>query len=54
MPHTLVGCPYFRRAFGWSVPIGGLAVAYAPVEGLKLLLGLMLIGAAAKTIASRR
>jgi uncharacterized protein len=25
MPRTLVGCPYFRRAFGWSVPIGGLA-----------------------------
>jgi hypothetical protein len=19
-----VGCPYFRRAFGWCVPIGGL------------------------------
>jgi uncharacterized membrane protein YfcA len=25
MPRTLVNCPYFRRAFGWSVPIGGLA-----------------------------
>ena len=25
MPRTLVSCPYFRRAFGWSVPIGGLA-----------------------------
>jgi hypothetical protein len=20
-----IGCPYFRRAFGWCVPIGGLA-----------------------------
>ena len=19
-----IGCPYFRRAFGWCVPIGGL------------------------------
>ena len=97
MPHTLVGCPYFRRAFGWSVPIGGLAgliglgggefrlpvlmhsvgfdaksavpaamsagsilgaiiggfaVAYAPVDALKILLGILLIGAAAKTLAS--
>jgi uncharacterized protein len=34
--------------------MGGLAVAYAPVEGLKLLLGVVLIGAAAKTIASHR
>jgi uncharacterized protein len=33
--------------------IGGLAVAYAPVEGLKLLLGIVLIGAAAKTIAGQ-
>src|SRR5205085_4088674 len=21
----VIGCPYFRRAFGWCVPIGGLA-----------------------------
>ena len=33
--------------------VGGLAVAYAPVEGLKLLLGIVLIGAAAKTIAGQ-
>ena len=32
--------------------IGGLAVTYAPVEALKLLLGLVLIGAATKTIQS--
>jgi hypothetical protein len=25
MPRTLINCPYFRRAFSWSVPIGGLA-----------------------------
>ena len=25
MPNTLVNRPYFRRAFGWSVPICGLA-----------------------------
>lgn len=22
---SMIGCPYFRRAFGWCVPIGGLA-----------------------------
>jgi uncharacterized protein len=21
---STIGCPYFRRAFGWCVPIGGL------------------------------
>src|SRR5205809_5988319 len=21
---SAIGCPYFRRAFGWCVPIGGL------------------------------
>ena len=38
-----------------SVPgavMGGLAVAFVPVEGLKLLLGVVLIGAAAKMFAS--
>jgi uncharacterized membrane protein YfcA len=33
---------------------GGLAVAYAPVEGLKLLLGLILLGTAVKTIVSHQ
>jgi uncharacterized membrane protein YfcA len=33
--------------------LGGLAVAYAPVLLLKLLLGCVLIAAAIKTIASR-
>src|SRR6267378_5758470 len=34
--------------------LGGLAVAYAPVQFLKLLLGCVLIVAAAKTITSHR
>ena len=33
--------------------LGGLAVAYAPVDVLKVLLGCVLIGAAGKTIVSR-
>lgn len=34
--------------------LGGLAVAYAPVQFLKMFLGCVLIAAAAKTIASHR
>ena len=37
----------------FGAAVGGLAVAYAPVEFLKLLLGCALIAAAVKTIASR-
>jgi uncharacterized membrane protein YfcA len=34
--------------------LGGLAVAYAPIVFLKVLLGCVLIAAATKTIASNR
>jgi len=34
--------------------LGGLALGYAPVEFLKLLLGGVLIAAAAKTFLARR
>jgi uncharacterized membrane protein YfcA len=34
--------------------MGGLAVAYTPVEGLRLLLGAALLGAATKTIAQAK
>ena len=52
MQRTL-SCPFFRKAFGWCVPIGGLAIAYAPTGLLKLLLGAVLIAAAGKTLTSQ-
>jgi len=43
-----------RGIYPRSQRLGGLAVAYAPVQFLKLLLGCVLIVAAAKTITSHR